>query len=145
MTQLRLTRHTTNRFIAGVCGGLGDYLNLDATLVRAAFVVLSLASGIAIPLYVVLMLVLPNELDVDLPLGEIMRHNLDEFGQFLAQLGEDSSHRQTAALVLVVLGGYLFLQQIGLFGREAIGPFLLFLVGVLVYRRWRGDRDREGG
>ena len=39
----RLTR-STNRLIAGVCAGLADYLDLDATLVRIGFIVLALFS-----------------------------------------------------------------------------------------------------
>ncbi len=43
--QKRLTRSRRNKKIAGVCGGIADYLNLDPTLVRIAFVVGTIASG----------------------------------------------------------------------------------------------------
>lgn len=33
-----LTRSKSNRMIAGVCAGLGDYLNIDPTIVRLLFV-----------------------------------------------------------------------------------------------------------
>jgi phage shock protein C len=141
MTQLKLTRNTTNRIISGVCSGLGDYLGLDATLARAAFVILALASGIGIPLYLVLALVLPKEADVDLPLGDVVTANLQEFGQTLAQMGQNSHENQTAALVLILLGGYLFLYRLGLLGAGFFGPFVLILVGVLVFRRWQQGRD----
>ncbi len=58
----RLTRSTTNRMIAGVCGGLAEYLNADPTLVRVGFVLLSLLSA-AFPgllVYLVLWLVVPE-------------------------------------------------------------------------------------
>lgn len=41
----RLLRSTTNKTIAGVCGGLGEYLGLDATIVRVLFVALSIYPG----------------------------------------------------------------------------------------------------
>lgn len=41
----RLTRSMADRQIAGVCGGLADYLNLDATVVRVVWVVLSIYPG----------------------------------------------------------------------------------------------------
>ena len=41
----RLYRSETNRKIAGVCGGIAAYLNVDATLVRVGFVVLSIYPG----------------------------------------------------------------------------------------------------
>jgi phage shock protein C len=61
----RLYRSQRDRKIAGICGGLGDYFNCDSTLVRFAWVVLTfLSAGIAILLYLVLILVIPNEGEV---------------------------------------------------------------------------------
>jgi phage shock protein C len=49
--------------LAGVCAGLADYFDVDATLVRALYAVATLFSGVApgIVLYVILMLVVPAE------------------------------------------------------------------------------------
>mgnify|MGYP006286462989 CR=1 FL=1 len=41
----RLRRSRTDKKVLGVCGGLADYLNLDSTLVRIAFVIGVIASG----------------------------------------------------------------------------------------------------
>jgi phage shock protein C len=41
----RLVRSQTDRRIAGVCGGLADYFDVDPTLVRLAWVVLSIVAG----------------------------------------------------------------------------------------------------
>ena len=56
----RLTR-STNKMIAGVCGGLAEYFGLDPTIVRVSYVLLSILS-VAFPgilAYIVLMLVMP--------------------------------------------------------------------------------------
>ncbi|MBI5022126.1 MAG: PspC domain-containing protein [Ignavibacteriales bacterium] len=42
----KLYRSVTNRKIAGVCGGLGEMLDADPTLVRLATVVIALATGL---------------------------------------------------------------------------------------------------
>jgi phage shock protein PspC (stress-responsive transcriptional regulator) len=47
---------TTDKKLAGVCGGIAAYMNLDATLVRAAFILLTLFSGIGLIAYLVLWL-----------------------------------------------------------------------------------------
>lgn len=47
---------TTDKKLAGVCGGIADYMNLDATLVRAAFILLSLFTGVGLIAYLVLWL-----------------------------------------------------------------------------------------
>lgn len=57
----RLTRSRRDKMIAGVCGGLAQYFEVDPTLVRLIFVVLFFASGIGLPLYIILWIVLPKE------------------------------------------------------------------------------------
>src|SRR5207247_420415 len=56
----RLERSGTNRVIAGVCGGLAEYLAIDATLVRVVFVGLLFAGGIGLLLYIVLLILMPQ-------------------------------------------------------------------------------------
>ena len=45
MAEKKLCRSVTDRQIAGVCGGLAEYLGLDPLLVRIVMVVLALAGG----------------------------------------------------------------------------------------------------
>ncbi len=47
--------------VAGVAGGLAEYFDLDPTLVRIGFVVLSLMGGLAVPLYLAGWLLMPDE------------------------------------------------------------------------------------
>lgn len=56
----KLYRSTSDKKIAGVCGGLAEYFNIDATIVRVIFVLLLLPGGFPglIP-YVILWLVVP--------------------------------------------------------------------------------------
>lgn len=62
----RLYRSRTDRMIAGVLGGVAQYLGWDATLVRVAYVVLAVATGFgaAVLLYVLAIVLIPEE-----PLG----------------------------------------------------------------------------
>ena len=55
----RLERSNSNRVIAGVCGGIAEYLAVDATLVRVAFVVLAFFGGIGLLAYIVLLILMP--------------------------------------------------------------------------------------
>ncbi len=56
----KLYRSRTNRKIAGVCGGLGDYFNIDPTLVRLAVVFLTLWGG-GLLLYGIAWFIIPEE------------------------------------------------------------------------------------
>ncbi len=56
-----LQRSIENKKIAGVCGGLAEYLDIDPTIVRLIFVLLTLSSfGLGILLYVILAIVMPQ-------------------------------------------------------------------------------------
>ena len=57
-----LRRSTDDRMLAGVAGGLARYFNVDATLVRIAFVVLTIiGSGVGVALYLAAWLLIPED------------------------------------------------------------------------------------
>jgi len=47
--------------VAGVAVGLADYFDIDPTLVRVGFVVLSFLGGLAVPLYLAGWLLIPDQ------------------------------------------------------------------------------------
>ena len=70
-TKRRLAKSRSNKKLAGVAGGIANYLGLDATLVRIAFVIGAIfGNGFTIPLYLILAFVLPREEDRDAGAGD---------------------------------------------------------------------------
>ncbi len=60
-TYKQLTRSTTNRMIAGVCGGMGEYSNIDPTVVRLFAVLLFFLTGPGVVLaYLIMALIIPE-------------------------------------------------------------------------------------
>ena len=59
----RLYRSRDDRVLAGVCGGVADWLDLDPSLVRIVFAVLVLTGGIGLLLYIIMAIVVPEEPD----------------------------------------------------------------------------------
>ncbi len=58
----QLFRSTTNRSIAGVCGGLGEYFGIDVSLIRMLWALSALFSfGASLLVYVVLAVLIPEE------------------------------------------------------------------------------------
>lgn len=57
----KLYRSDTNRVLAGVCGGIGEYTNIDPTVVRVLFIIFGLMSGWGILAYIILALVIPQK------------------------------------------------------------------------------------
>ncbi|MFQ3662642.1 MAG: PspC domain-containing protein [Chloroflexaceae bacterium] len=58
--QPRLRRSATGSVVAGVCGGLAEYFNIDPVIVRLIFVVVTLTSGLGLPAYLILWVVMPG-------------------------------------------------------------------------------------
>lgn len=59
-TDKRLLRSRSNRTVAGVCAGIAEYFGWDPTMVRVAWIVLTLLGGSGILLYLILWLVVPE-------------------------------------------------------------------------------------
>jgi phage shock protein C len=62
MSQTRkLYRSQTNRMLAGVCGGLAEFLNTDPTLIRVLFVLLTVLGGAGPIIYLGMWIIVPNQ------------------------------------------------------------------------------------
>ncbi len=109
MQQARLMRSETDRMIAGVCGGLAEYLNVDPVLVRLAFVVLGLASGVGLVLYVLLWLLMPTP-----SRGQPAIRLMDEPVDDPAALKSRLSPAATVGIIMILVGAFFLLNQAGL-------------------------------
>jgi phage shock protein PspC (stress-responsive transcriptional regulator) len=127
-----LYRHSADKVLGGVCGGVAEYLNWDPVLVRALWVVLTLVtSGAGFLAYLALWLLLP----VGSQAGGQER-------PAAIQLNGDNMRR--AAYVLIALGMLWLLANVGIlpvlsgvvFGivRIVFWPLLLIGVGYLLLR-----------
>jgi phage shock protein C len=56
----KLFRSQTQRMLAGVCGGLAEYFNIDATVMRVLFLILAVFGGSGLVLYLVMWIVVPD-------------------------------------------------------------------------------------
>ncbi|MEI6776992.1 MAG: PspC domain-containing protein [Chloroflexales bacterium] len=81
--QPRLTRSPTESMIAGVCGGLAEYFIIDPVIVRLIFVLVTLTSGMGLPVYVVLWIVMPKAS------ASVEQQNVPQFGQQVSHVGQE--------------------------------------------------------
>ncbi|MBP3566119.1 MAG: PspC domain-containing protein [Paraprevotella sp.] len=63
MNNKKLRRSTKDCMIAGVCGGLGEFFGLDASLLRIIYILLSLFSAgfPGLLIYIIMVLVVPKD------------------------------------------------------------------------------------
>ncbi|MCB8967970.1 MAG: PspC domain-containing protein [Ardenticatenaceae bacterium] len=113
MSEGRLTRSETDKIIAGVCGGLADYLGVDSVLVRLAFVVLLFASGIGFPIYLILWVIMPRADTVNQPNSEIIQKNIEEMGNTVTGSINRAGRPGTVGVIFILLGIYFLFNQLG--------------------------------
>lgn len=78
MQTKRLLRSRDQRVVAGVAGGIATYFEIDPVIVRLVFVVLGLANGVGVLLYLLLWLIVPNSDSVYVDARSQVRENVDE-------------------------------------------------------------------
>jgi phage shock protein C len=126
----RLERSRDDRVIAGVCGGLGEYLGVDAVLIRIGAVVLVFAGGAGILLYVIGWLAMPEEPEPGTPAAA-------------AAAGSRRAERTSGAVVLgfafVALGAFFLVDEIwsDFLSWKYIWPIALIVLGAIVLVRAR--------
>lgn len=60
MEQKRLVRSKTSKMICGVCGGIGEYIGIDPTIVRLLAVIFGL-TGTGFVAYIIAAIIIPEE------------------------------------------------------------------------------------
>ncbi len=147
-----LYRSQTDRIIGGVCGGLAEYLRIDATIIRLLFVLFAFGSGVGVIVYFMLWVLLPVAGQGHIGERDTMRANADEMGQRMRTLGDDlgrglrDPNPQTALIVgagLVFLGVVFLVDALDLpwlrwFNFGTLWPLALVALGLLVF--WRNFR-----
>ena len=61
MSDKRLYKSKVNKMIAGVCGGIAEYFNVDPTIVRLAWVVFTCLGGSGLIAYVIAAIIIPQQ------------------------------------------------------------------------------------
>lgn len=62
MEEKRLTKSSGNRMICGVCGGIGEYLKIDPTVIRLAWALLTFGSiGTCLIVYIIAAIIMPEQ------------------------------------------------------------------------------------
>ncbi len=60
MNEKKLYKSSTDKQLAGVCGGIAEYFNIDSTLVRLGWVLFSLLGGSGLLAYIIAAIIMPD-------------------------------------------------------------------------------------
>ena len=144
----RLYKSGTDRMLSGVSGGIAEYLDIDSTFVRIAWVIVGfLTAGFAIIAYVVLVIIVPE-------FPEATPVQNEEAGDRTVAPQEEAGARERGrqrsvifGAVLVAVGGLFLAHNFGLFDWFDFGrfwPVVLILLGLLLIVRRIGRPKRDG-
>lgn len=82
MEKKKLHKSSTDKALAGVCGGIGEYFGIDSVIVRLLFVLLCLGAGSGLLIYIVCALIMPDERKATESMNIYTDYTVrDEFGQ----------------------------------------------------------------
>lgn len=109
MASKKLVRSTSNKMLAGVCGGLGAYFDVDPTWIRILFVAFGLLSAGVVPLllYLALWIIMPESADVAggealsenvAQVEEAARDAIEEGKEAASSLGDEVSDAVSSAV-----------------------------------------------
>lgn len=138
----RLYRSKTDRLIGGVCGGLAQYLEVDATIIRIIFLVL-VFSPVGIPLYLLMWIVVPSHDQLAGTSADTVRSNAQEIKDTSHQMVEKLRQKRTSGydplgIILVLAGLYFLLTNWGLLDwlqLSQLWPLLLIALGVFALKK----------
>jgi phage shock protein C len=153
----RLYRARDDRMLFGVAGGMARYFRIDPALVRLVWVLLFLAAGTGILLYIIAAVIIPEEPAGYAPPGAAGAAPAGSgqpggsgpapapwrWGGPMTRSRDDGGGAIFLGLILVVVGGWFLVQRLipGLDGR-LVWPGLLILLGLFLVI---GAMRRGGG
>jgi len=146
MKNKKIYRKTDDCIIAGVCGGLADYFEIDETLVRIIFVLLAVGGGSGILIYLVLWLVIPkvgkenkktnweeNVKDFAQDVGKKAKTVASEFKKEIKveKISPEKRQGSFLGLMLILWGGILLINKISpmLIEWDYVWPGILMVLG----------------
>ena len=136
----KIYRSRAQRLIAGVCGGMAEYFNIDVLLIRLAWILAILFAGTGILAYIVCIFLIPDNPDQEIP--EKMQKKPGEASRFWG-------------IILIFIGALFLIQQTGILNNFhfwqirwqaiiAIG-FIALGVYVIMNRNKQQDDSPEEG
>jgi len=137
----KLYRSKTNRVFFGICGGLGEYFNIDPILFRIIFVLLALAQGIGLILYIIAAFIIPtspSSLDENENkdfMDNIAKNARDLSGEIKQNRSWLSSSRNILGIIIIIIGFLLFAQSLfprsfGSFFWSLFIPIIVVILGL---------------
>ncbi|NQV08652.1 PspC domain-containing protein [Candidatus Woesearchaeota archaeon] len=129
MSTKKLYRSKQDKVIAGVCGGIAEYFNIDTILIRLFAVLLVLADGIGVIMYIIAWVVIPEN-----PLQKDVKKVVEKAEK--SSKKKDGHGTILLGLLIVIIGAILLLKNIfSWINTSLIWAALLIVLGLYLIGR----------
>lgn len=129
----RLYRSNDNKVIGGVCGGLGEYFDIDPNFIRVIAVFMFLAYGTGLLAYLLAWIIIPRRpLDVETPVPPRTGYRYSGWQRYLP------------GVALIALGVILLMREIWWWlDWSEILPIMLILIGIAIIAHYGRSKNEE--
>ncbi len=141
----KLFRSKDDSVFFGVCGGLGEYFDIDPIIIRILFLISFLAWGFSFWIYIILILLIPKK-GSGREGVEVNEEGLEEFAKdvefrvkdFVGEVKDGKNEgvnntRIFAGIIIIIFGSILLIQQfvpIPFFSFDFFFPLVIILIGL---------------
>ena len=137
-----LYRSETNRVVAGVAGGLGEYFHIDPTIIRVIFILITIFGGWGLLIYIVLWILIPAKSQIGNSSSDHINQNIQElrlraqeFASEIRNTPVESRPRFWLGIILIIFGLVFLMSSLNLISVidfSKIWPLLLIFFGILI-------------
>ena len=132
----KLFRSETNRVLAGVAAGLGEYFQIDPTIIRLIFVLLTVFGGGGVLVYIILWILIPSEKNIGKDSEETIRNNAEELKNKAKSMADefkgmsvDHKPKNWLGFAVIILGLLFLFNSLGFLQFHLIWPIILIIFG----------------
>lgn len=149
-TNKKLYRSTTDKIIFGVCGGLGEYFNIDPVIMRIIFVILAVWGGSGILIYIILAIVIPEKSNIskknakNRPTEDVIEENVEKLAKEVENVAKkhSSNSDKLFGFLLLVVGLMLMVNNFfPVFEFRKLWPLTLIVLAVFILAR--GSQEKR--
>ncbi len=141
-TTTKLVRNSQDKVFGGVASGLADFFQIDVTIVRIIFVLLTIFGGGGLIIYFVLWLIIPTKKNAGKISENTIREGADEMKQTAEKYTEDfrrkdrrSNSRSIFGLILLAVGLIILFDNFGFvrfFNIYKLWPLILIFLSFMI-------------
>ena len=110
----KLYKSNSDKVLGGVCGGIGEYFEVDSTIIRlVCLLTVILGAGAGLILYLLAWIIIPNDPEEEAEIAVVDREDMADAGEGSRVIikGSSSDGSRNLGIILIIIGAVLLFRQ----------------------------------